>query len=96
MYPPRNRIWWIRFTPCLLYTSKNRFGVSAFGLMDVLNSTNNCATVVYDSTDKKYYNGFTHEPEAKRNLEVLEFIQTLAKDGSLMGEWVQGAEARCV
>ncbi len=73
--------------------SKNRFGVSAFGLMDVLNSTNNCATVVYDSTDKKYYNGFTHEPEAKRNLEVLEFIQTLAKDGSLMGEWVQGAEA---
>jgi maltose-binding protein MalE len=73
--------------------AKKRYGAAIYNLDTVLGSSNGVQTVVLDPTDGKYYNGFTHKDFQKNNIAVLEFIQKLAKESSLVGTWIQGPEA---
>ena len=87
---------WDKFKEyCIAATdaAKNRYGAAIYNLDAVLGGANGVQTVVYDETDKKYYNGFTHTDAKEKNLAVVEFLQSLSQQGAMLGFWPQGAEA---
>ena len=74
-------------------TANQKYGLSMYGMYFVLGGGNNVKTVVFDETDGRYYNGFTHGNEATKNMQCLEFLTNMSKDKIVYGDWIQGYEA---
>ncbi len=73
--------------------ASEKYGLSMYNMYNVLGGGNNVKTVVFDETDGKYYNGFTHGDEAAKNMQCLEFLTNMSKDKIVYGDWIQGSEA---